>query len=432
MCSNIEDYKEEYSYFDYKMALNIDASYVKSLTVDKLKMELRSRSLSTRGKKAELRKRLLKANVGEEEEVIVTSEYVNKLDFDILMQDFIEFKENICSKVNLLQNSTAVLPDELLLLQTENSFLKQELQNKQTIIDILSKDLKQNANESNTKVQDQSWQQISSNMSRHIVPVKTCNSIKLDNKFNALDIQENNDEVMITEEIRHRRKKSIPHKIQNDSVKRNGFPIDHLPERNMNEFLAKDDRITIPGNSNYADIVANGKKITIFGDSIIKRINGKELSKHVKNGRTFIKSFPGARSKAINHYVVPTLIDENPDVVVIHSGTNNIRTRRGQPEETIEKIAQEIIDIGRTCRQVGGVNNIFISAITCRAKLEESKKAIEINDMLKDLCVRENFVFISNDSIRKEHLWIDGLHLLDEGTTILANNIINSLNDNLL
>ena len=281
-------------------------------------------------------------------------------------------------------------------------------------------------------MQDQSWQQISSNMSRHIVPVMTCNSIKLDNKFDVLDVQANNDEVMITKEIRHRRKKSIPHKIQNDSVKRNGFPIDHLPERNVNEFLAKDDRITIPGNSNYADIVANGKKITIFGDSIIKRINGKELSKHVKNGRTFIKSFPGARSKAINHYVVPTLIDENPDVVVIHSGTNNIRTRRGQPEETIEKIAQEIIEIGRTCRQVGGVNNIFISAITCRAKLEESKKAIEINDMLKDLCVRENFVFISNDSIRKEHLWIDGLHLLDEGTTILANNIINSLNDNLL
>ena len=60
------------------------------------------------------------------------------------------------------------------------------------------------------------------------------------------------------------------------------------------------------------------------------------------------------------------------------------------------------------------------------------KKAKETNGIVKDMCVRENFNFISNDSIREEHLWNDGLHLLDEGTTLLANNIINSLNKNLL
>ena len=98
---------------------------------------------------------------------------------------------------------------------------------------------------------------------------------------------------------------------------------------------------------------------------------------------------------------------------------------------TIDSIVQYILQIGRTCRQ-SGVKDIFISSITYRSNPNEMKRVREINNILKSMCVAENFIFICNDSIGKEHLWKDGLHLLDGGTNILANNFIKSLNENLL
>ena len=48
---------------------------------------------------------------------------------------------------------------------------------------------------------------------------------------------------------------------------------------------------------------------------------------------------------------------------------------------------------------------------------------------LKERCVVYGFVFISNSNIKKEHLWKDGTHLVEEGKVILANNFIKSLNN---
>ena len=84
------------------------------------------------------------------------------------------------------------------------------------------------------------------------------------------------------------------------------------------------------------------------------------------------------------------------------------------------------MEVGIQCQQ-NGVNDIFISGITYRNGFKEMKKVREINDLLRDFCIRENFHFICNDSVGQQHLWEDGLHLLDTGRNILANNIINSL-----
>ena len=430
---------------------NIDVSNIKSWTVDQLKLELRKRNLSVKGRKAEIRRRLLNAigrngDIEKNKEEKTTQlkefsncrEYIDKLEFDLFIQDFVAFKEHVFTNLSNINETidSNFKSDELSILQNENKFLKQELNNKQAIINILSEDLKKNESEkqqhyNDINITNKSWQSPRNPISK-IQKSSLIHPIKSTNKYELLEIEPTN-EIQITKEIklpRYSNKRSVSKKA-NDNIKINGFPIDQRPERNVRQF-ANDTEKTKPGNSSYADIVSKGKKITIFGDSIIKRIKGRELGKHVLHGNTFIKSFPGAKAKAINHYVVPTLIDENPDAVVIHAGTNNIRTRRGYSEETNESIAHEIINIGKTCRQVGGVNYIFISAITCRSNLEETKKVREINDFLSSLCEREGFVFIDNNSIKREHLWKDGLHLLDEGTTILANNIINSLNENLL
>ena len=57
------------------------------------------------------------------------------------------------------------------------------------------------------------------------------------------------------------------------------------------------------------------------------------------------------------------------------------------------------------------------------------RRVHEINDLLRDLCISENFVFINNDCIGKDYLWNDGIHLLNEGKDILVNNFIDSINN---
>lgn len=124
------------------------------------------------------------------------------------------------------------------------------------------------------------------------------------------------------------------------------------------------------------------------------------------------------------------MIEESPDVVVIHCGTNDINPRFKQPHLDAEKIANDMIEIGKTCRN-NGVNEVFISSIVCRSVEAEMLKVDEVNKMVKDLCIKEGFEFIDNSFIGKQFLWKDGIHLLNDGTTLLANNILNSLNRNI-
>ena len=67
-----------------------DATNVRSLTIDQLKIELRSKNLPVKGKKAELRKRLMNRMVQEVTEpegktTCNTSEFLS--DFDLFVQE---------------------------------------------------------------------------------------------------------------------------------------------------------------------------------------------------------------------------------------------------------------------------------------------------------------------------------------------------------
>ena len=414
-----------------------DVSKIKAMTVEKLKQELKKRNLSVKGKKAELRKRL--NTVTAHRDIIETFDAVpnqlakqtvcdiDKDDFDLFIQDFVGFKEHVIKNITNINErmENDFKSNSISILQKENDFLKQELKNKQLIIDMLCEDLKKDKKDKERNIIDftNTWHSPRKHISTNTTKQNsTHHPIINKNKYDVLEIERTNEELP-AKNI----KETAISPQKNSSMKRNGFPVDEYPEKNLNAFSRNNKKHTQPGNSCYADIVSKGKKITVFGDSIIKRINGRELGKHTHCGRTYIKSFPGAKSKALNHYVIPTLIDEVPDVVIIHAGTNDINTPLGA-----QNIAHEIIKIGKTCQQIGGVNDVFISSITCRRNNEETKKVKEVNDFLRELCVGENFYFINNDFIKMEHLWKDGLHLLDEGTNILANNFINSLNENIL
>ena len=142
---------------------------------------------------------------------------------------------------------------------------------------------------------------------------------------------------------------------------------------------------------------------------MINRFNRKEFYRHV-NGQCSFKSFPGANSKDLNHYVIPTLNNVKPDVALIHVGTNDVRKRNGNFRDENE-IANEILEVGRNCRK-NGVNKVFVSSIVCRRKPEENDLVQKINRSVMNMCVNEGYIFVDNSSIGTDHFWNDGFHIL--------------------
>ena len=391
---------------------------VNHMKVPQLHKELKRYGLSTKGKKAELCKRLLDHIAGIEKPVenSVKSDFLKIYDFNNYVNEYEEFKMFVTDRLTVIeelstdkQNALNVIND----LQKQNEILLNELKNKDVIIELLRKESTENylmckksrkSNETNK------------NVSKN-------NTIELKNRFEALHVEptfEIIDETVDDEGRIFQRNKT--NEVRNDSFRRNGFPIDHHPERNTLTYIhPNQQKSTVPGQTSYANMVSSGKKIAVYGDSLVKRIKTHEFNKYVK-GKAFIKSFPGAKCIELNHYIDLSLKSERPDCVVIHVGTNEIKHQKDNGT-----IANEILDIARKCR-MNGVNHIFVSGIVSRSGFEATRKLKDINDRVRDLCIKEKFHYICNNSITKEYLWTDGIHLLDEGTNLLANNFINAVN----
>ena len=87
-------------------------------------------------------------------------------------------------------------------------------------------------------------------------------------------------------------KKSI-----NDANQGRPVVINSYPE-NDKHFIK-----TLPGNSTYSDIINKGRKVKIFGTSMIKGIRNKEFNFQVERHHAELKSYPGATAKEIKHNI---------------------------------------------------------------------------------------------------------------------------------
>ena len=124
----------------------------------------------------------------------------------------------------------------------------------------------------------------------------------------------------------------------------------------------------------------------------------------------------------LHHYIIPSLLKEKPDTVVIHVGLNNI-TRRIFEDFNADKLAHEIVDIGRTCRQYG-VKDVIFSSIFVKNSIKLGKMISQVNEAVTKECEENGFHFVSDGNILRMHLCKDGDHLTDEGTNIFAENIV--------
>ena len=53
---------------------------------------------------------------------------------------------------------------------------------------------------------------------------------------------------------------------------------------------------------------------------MVKGIRQNEFNRNLTSCSARFRTFPGATLKQLNHYILPTLTDDTPDVVIVHGG----------------------------------------------------------------------------------------------------------------
>lgn len=144
----------------------------------------------------------------------------------------------------------------------------------------------------------------------------------------------------------------------------------------------------------------------IIGDSIIRNIQGWQLGKEVGH-RVVVKSFAGATTSDMSHYVKPTL-DKKPDQIILHAGTNDLG--KLSPSE----IADNIVDLAREIESSTDAQ-VIISELVTRSDLSDSGDVDEVNKRLRKFCNQRQWHFIHHDDIHSTDLNRGGLHLGETG-----------------
>ena len=115
-------------------------------------------------------------------------------------------------------------------------------------------------------------------------------------------------------------------------------------------------------------------------------------------------------------HVKSTLRDINPDHVILHAGTNDLRTKN-----IASQIAKATIDLATSLKDDD--NTVTVSGIVPRLD-DLNNKATEVNRRLVLMCKERNISFLSHDESidPSKHLNESKLHLNSNGIKIFAEN----------
>ena len=114
------------------------------------------------------------------------------------------------------------------------------------------------------------------------------------------------------------------------------------------------------------------KEVFILGDSMIKYVNGREVS---RNDSVKLRSHPGATTDDFIDYVWPT-VRKKPNLIIIHSETNDIQSN----VNTLQKI-RKVISSVKECDTDDNIKIVLSSIIhwsdhDCEDKINETNRKI--------------------------------------------------------
>ena len=93
------------------------------------------------------------------------------------------------------------------------------------------------------------------------------------------------------------------------------------------------------GPTTYVTDCNYNKPIVIIGDSIIKNIDPRRLSK--KPVRKF--TYPGKTADQISEEVTSINVSGDPAHVIVHAGTNNLSA------DSAQRCAEKIVNLAKSC-----------------------------------------------------------------------------------
>ena len=114
------------------------------------------------------------------------------------------------------------------------------------------------------------------------------------------------------------------------------------------------------------------------------------------------------------HHVKGYLEGISPDTVILHHGTNDLKSGN-----TSEKTATAIIKLALTIQIEK--NKVFISGLTIGNEFLHKRRK-EVHKILESKCLVKKLSFIDNQNINLKMLNQSGLDLNEYGTRRLANN----------
>ena len=148
---------------------------------------------------------------------------------------------------------------------------------------------------------------------------------------------------------------------------------------------------------------------------MIKHIQGDKLS---RKHSVISESFPGAKVQDIADHIKPGL-RRNPSAVIIHAGTNNIKS------DSLKEIQRKMINITNSIKADHPKVKIAWSSVVQRTNDSSLNSKIDsLNQSLKNFCEHNNVDFICHENLEGEkHLNKGGLHLNRKGVFIFAKNL---------
>ena len=105
---------------------------------------------------------------------------------------------------------------------------------------------------------------------------------------------------------------------KNQTVKHSKQPEANITSEQYEESLEQRKARIVPSRRTYSEATKFGKKVCVIGNSHLNRIKRNIFQKSVNGGKRYFNVFRGAKSKRLNHYVVPTLHEDHFDVVLLH------------------------------------------------------------------------------------------------------------------
>ncbi len=130
-------------------------------------------------------------------------------------------------------------------------------------------------------------------------------------------------------------------------------------DENTNGDASIQDDENIESENDRENKTKKKRSITILGDSIVKEKRSHKMRRCTKQGeKIYIKTFPGATTECMNDYVNPTM-KYNPDFVILHTGTNDLKSNKSS-----EEISDDIIKLALDIKT--DQNDIVVSGILAR------------------------------------------------------------------